>query len=81
MVEIFVLDFPEFAPLVEDAKSQGYKVEGPVEGIWSISATSELHFNRKEAGLSAALWNTVLGPGVNGRVTKFDRYEFTVAEA
>lgn len=80
MVEIFVMDFPEFAPIVQDARRQGYQVEGPTEGLWSISAPSKLRFNRKEAGLSAALWNTVLGPGVVGCVTKFDRFEFAVSE-
>lgn len=81
MVEIFVMDFPEFLPLVRDAERQGYAVAGPDAGLWSISAAEQLHFNRKESGLSAALWNTVLGPGVIGRVTQFDRHEFTICEA
>ena len=81
MTHIYVLDMEEFHPFVQYARDEGYKVTQPVPGYWKIAGEGDLRFRRKEAGLNAALWNTVLGAGISGDITHFDKYEMVIGQA
>jgi hypothetical protein len=74
MPTIFVLDVPEFEPLVAQARSQsGVTVtEGP-SGYWRIASDTELVFGRKALGFKPAVWYGALTGGLVGRVAEFGR--------
>ena len=72
MPAIYVLDVPEFRPLVEHARGvAGYQVEGPRLGYWRVSAPA-LRFERKALGFKPAVWHGALTGGLDGRITHFD---------
>jgi hypothetical protein len=82
MPAIFVLDVPEFMPLVEHARRSGCcKVEGPRGGYWRLSASPVLSFKRTELGFRPAVWHGALTGGLVGRITHFDNDLLTITEA
>ena len=73
MPQIFVLDVPEFAALVTQARTQpGWRVDGPRLGYWRIGAAQALEFRRKALGFKPAVWHGALTGGLVGRITHFD---------
>ncbi|MDB5929073.1 MAG: glyoxalase/bleomycin resistance protein/dioxygenase [Polaromonas sp.] len=82
MPAIFVLNVPEFLPLVEHARKQPEcKVVGPRLGYWRISGSPVLAFKRKELGFKPAVWHGSLTGGFVGHITHFDNDSLTIAEA
>ena len=82
MPSIFVLNVPEFLPLVEHARAQsGYRVDGPRLGYWQVSGNPVLSFRRKELGFKPAVWHGALTGGLVGVITHFDNDTLTIAEA
>ena len=82
MPSIFVLDVPEFLPLVEHARGvEGCKVEGPRLGYWRLRSERVLNFRRKELGFKPAVWHGALTGGLVGRITHFDNDVLTIEEA
>lgn len=82
MPSIFVLDVPEFLPLVEQARGMaGCKVEGPRLGYWRIRRDAVLEFQRKQLGFKPAVWHGALTGGLVGRVTHFDNDRLTIEDA
>lgn len=81
MPRIYVLDLPEFSPVVAAAQSSDCVVSGPLNGYWKVEKAGTINFNRKALGLSAALWNTSLAGGVVGRITQFNSIDCTIEEA
>ena len=82
MPSIFVLNVPEFLPLVEHARKQiGCKVEGPRLGYWRISGSPQLGFRRKELGFKPAVWHGALTGGLMGCITHFDNDVLSIEEA
>ena len=82
MPAIFVLDVPEFLPLVEHARAQaGCQVEGPRLGYWRITGSPALSFRRKELGFKPAVWHGALTGGLVGRITHFDNDMLHIEEA
>lgn len=74
LAAIFVLDVPEFQPLVAACRrNERCSVEGPVEGYWRVSSPEPIVFERKALGLIPALWNAALTGGFEGNVKVFDR--------
>ena len=82
MPSVFVLDVPEFLPLVEHARGlPACKVEGPKLGYWRLTAQPVLQFRRKELGFKPAVWHGALTGGLVGRITHFDNDLLTIEEA
>jgi len=74
LASMFVLDVPEFQPLVSAARQlPGCRVEGPADGYWHLSSHEPIVFERKPLGLVPALWNAALTGGFDGDVKAFDR--------
>ena len=79
-VLLFVLDAPEFQPLVDAAEQNPeYGVERLNNGYWKITAKDALVFERKKLGFVPALWNAALTGGFVGEVTEFDRYRLQIS--
>jgi catechol 2,3-dioxygenase-like lactoylglutathione lyase family enzyme len=76
---LYVLDLPEFEPLVAAGLAQpAYRMEGPLDGYWRITSPDALVFERKALGFVPALWNAALTGGFDGDVTVFDRYRLEI---
>ncbi|MCY1361691.1 Glyoxalase/Bleomycin resistance protein/Dioxygenase superfamily protein [compost metagenome] len=79
-VALFVLDAPEFRPLVEAAEqAPEYRLENLNNGYWKITAKDALVFERKKLGFVPALWNAALTGGFVGEVTEFDRHRLQIS--
>jgi len=73
MPSVFVLDVPEFMPLVEHAKGMDeWRVDGPLSGYWRIQHPNRLSFERKALGFKPAVWHGALTGGLQGRITQYD---------
>ena len=82
MPSIFVLDVPEFLPLIEHArKSAGFKVNGPKLGYYRLEAQPSITLKRKELGFKPAVWHGALTGGLIGRITHFDNDSLVIEEA
>jgi hypothetical protein len=79
-IALFVLDAPEFQPLVDAARANpDYGLEHLSNGYWKITAQDALVFERKKLGFVPALWNAALTGGFVGQVTEFDRYRLQIS--
>lgn len=72
MPTIYVIDLPEFRPIVDAARQCEYSVSGPEAGYWTIYDTHEIRFERKKLNFGPALWNTALAGGIRGTLVAFD---------
>lgn len=79
MPSIYVVDVPEFRPLVDSARSkEGYSVSERRKGYYKIETTGEMRFNRKEMQLKPALWYGMFTGGLDGEIKDFGRDEVVV---
>lgn len=77
---IYVLDVPEFRPLVDLAQRSSDYATSRVSGNYiRIDGTPELRFKRKELGFNHAVWYGVLTGGFAGHVKVFDKNEIVVS--
>lgn len=82
MPTVFVLDVPEFYPLVEHARTlASLRVSGPKLGYFRLDGEGEIRLNRKALGFKPAVWHGALTGGLIGRVTHFDNDDLVIAEA
>lgn len=80
MIRIFVLNVPEFAPLVEDATRQGLSVSATPDGDYSvISSPTGVRFDRRRLGVKPAIWYGLFTGGVDGVIERFDRDSVQIA--
>ncbi len=73
-VVLFVLDVPEFAPVVSAARRiERCSVTGPQNGYHVIRSEHPLQFDRRALGLKPAVWYGVPTGGLVGEIERFDR--------
>lgn len=73
MPTIFVLDVPEFRPIVEHARTRSeFNVKGPTRGYWRVSTQGALTLRRKALGFKPAVWHGALTGGLIGHIERFD---------
>lgn len=71
-VTLFVVDLPEFLPLIDAAnRVAGVSVLPPLLGYWRIVSERRLSFSRQELKLRHALWNSALAGGFCGRLSAY----------
>jgi catechol 2,3-dioxygenase-like lactoylglutathione lyase family enzyme len=76
---LYVLDVPEFEPLVAASKGNlKCHVDDPVNGYWKICSPDAIVFERKALGFVPAIWNASLTGGFDGDVRTFDRYTLEI---
>jgi hypothetical protein len=79
MTSLYVLDVPEFKPLVEAAMRQGgLTVAGPSAGYYRISTREQLRIERSETGLPEALWFGAFTAGYDGEELAINSHEFWI---
>lgn len=70
---VFVLDVPEFSPLVAAARGNpAYTTTATDDGYVRIDGNPGLTFRRKELGFKPAVWYGALTGGLSGRIVQFD---------
>lgn len=81
MPTIFVLDVPEFLPLVDHAReAPRLTVDGPRLGYYRIQSEDTITLNRKALGFKPAVWHGALTGGLIGQVEHFDNDELRIGE-
>ncbi|MCB1394965.1 MAG: hypothetical protein KDJ98_03100 [Rhodobacteraceae bacterium] len=79
MIDVYVLDVPEFHPLIEASRGVAeVTIDGPQQGYWRISAPTELRFNRKAMKMKPAVWYGIFTGGLNGEIAEWGRDEVRV---
>jgi hypothetical protein len=79
MPSLYVLDVPEFKPLVDAAVRRGtFKVVGPAGGYYRISTKDQLRIERSETGLPEALWFGAFTAGYDGEELVIDGDQFWI---
>ena len=79
MPTLFVLDAPEFHPIVEVARGRGdIVVKGPLSGYYSLSTEGDLRIARSETGLTEALWFGAVTGGFRGADMSLDSHELLI---
>lgn len=76
MATLYVLDVPEFAPLVQAAQA-ALKVTR--NGDYFAVRGDEVRIARKATGLRKSIWYGALTGGFEGRLAKFDDDELVIA--
>jgi len=73
-IRIYVLDVPEFATLIEAARTQSScRVNEAGQGYLLIEAYESVEFRRKELNLRPAVWYGLFTGGLQGHIECFDR--------
>ncbi|KFC64822.1 hypothetical protein FG93_05112 [Bosea sp. LC85] len=74
MVVLYVLDVPEFLPIVEACRKFGHcRIAKSDEGYYRIQASGEITLNRKAMQLKPAIWYGLFTGGMNGEIAEFGR--------
>ena len=79
MPSLYVLDVPEFAPLLAAARARdGVEITGPTAGYFRISAGRQLRLYRADSGLPEALWFGAFTAGFEGEELVIDAEQFWI---
>ena len=79
MVRVYVLNVPEFLPLVEAAEDMAEcSIELTDKGYTVLSAPTEITFNRKQMKMKPAVWYGAFTGGIDGEIREFGRDEVCV---
>lgn len=79
MASLFVLDVPEFQPLIDAVGKAGNGVTRKA-GFARLSAPGRLVVERRATGLGLAIWYGALTGGYQGKVERFDSDQLVIAD-
>ena len=73
MSGFFVLDVPEFRPLVQAAlRSARCRAHPPRRGYHYVEFDAEVEIARADTGMNEAIWFGCLTAGLDGKIARFD---------
>jgi hypothetical protein len=79
MVVLYVLDVPEFRPIVDAARARGNcEISKSDKGYYRIESATEIVLNRREMKMKPAVWYGLFTGGMNGEIAEFGRDEVRV---
>ncbi len=79
MPVIYVVDVPEFLPIVEAARKKPQcRVSGGEKGYYKVEWDGEVVFNRREMKMKPALWFGMFTGGLDGEIKSFNIDEVVV---
>lgn len=79
MVVLYVLDVPEFRPVVDAARARPEcRITKSDKGYWRVEAPTEIVLNRREMNVKPAVWYGLFTGGLNGEIAEFGRDEVRV---
>lgn len=78
MAILYVLDVPEFSPLVDFSK-RAYELSVTNHGAFrKIEAADKLTISRVDTGMDLAIWFGVLVGGFEGNIEEFSEHTLTI---
>lgn len=78
MPRLYVVDVPEFRPVVDAARKTGYRVTEARKGYFLIETNGPMAFNRKDMRLKPALWYGMFTGGLDGEIAEFGRDDVVI---
>ena len=79
MVVLYVLDVPEFMPIVDAARRRPEcRIEHSAKGYYRVESAAEIVLNRREMQTKPAVWYGLFTGGMNGEIAEFGREEVRV---
>lgn len=75
---VYVLDVPEFQPIVETVKGTDIGSIREVGNYLAVETEGDLRIHREDTGLIEAIWFGALTGGLRGTVKQFDNEELVV---
>jgi hypothetical protein len=73
-LSIFVLDVPEFRPLIAEAERRGdCRLTRFKDHYMRIESDGPVEFSRTALGMKPAVWYGLFTGGLDGRIERFDR--------
>ena len=79
MVVLYVLDVPEFFPIVEFARRlPDCRITKSEKGYWRVEAPTEIVLNRRAMKMKPAVWYGLFTGGFNGEIASWDRDEVRI---
>ena len=73
MSGFFVLDVPEFRPLLTAAlRTDRCRAHPPQRGYHYVEFDTEVELHRAETGMNEAVWFGCLTAGLDGKIARFD---------
>jgi hypothetical protein len=80
MSGFFVLDVPEFAPILEAARAlKNCKVNPARAGYVFVEFSGEVVIERHRASMSEAVWFGCMTGGLEGKIISFDAAQIRLA--
>jgi hypothetical protein len=80
MSGFFVLDVPEFAPIIEAAHAlKNCKLQPARAGYVFVEFTGEVVIERQRACMSEAVWFGCMTGGLEGKIMSFDSEQIRLA--
>ncbi|WP_299541162.1 hypothetical protein [uncultured Streptomyces sp.] len=79
-VSVYVLDVPEFDPVVHTARTAGMDVDRVGDYLRLTTGGREVVLRREETGMRPALWHAMLTGGLDGRIVSFTSEAVHLAE-
>ena len=81
MSGFYVLDVPEFAPLIDAAlKAPGSRLHALKRGYRFVEFRGALEIRRADTGLNEAIWYGCLTAGLVGKIVRFDQEVLTLVD-
>lgn len=77
MATLYILDVPEFAPLVQIARGAGMHISRQTD--YFALSSDEIRIPRKATGLRRAVWYGALTGGFEGALRRFDDDELVIS--
>jgi hypothetical protein len=72
MITLYILDVPEFQPVLEHARASA-EASRSVGDYFEVTSSKAIVVDRREAGVRQAVWYSAIGALAGGKVAQFDR--------
>jgi len=80
MPTLYILNSPEFEPIVDTARAAGMDVRVAGDYLEATSAHREVVLSRAHTGVRPSIWFAALTGGLDGHIVRFDHDELCIAE-
>ena len=79
MVVLYVLDVPEFMPIVDSVRGRpDCRIVHSEKGYYRVESATEIVLNRREMKMKPAVWYGLFTGGMNGEIAEFGREEVRI---
>ena len=78
---VYMLDVPEFQPLVQTARDAGMQSRRTGDYVELSCTAPEIILSREGTGIRTALWHAALTGGLDGRIVSFTSETIHLQEA